>query len=819
MRQLVTPSGRKVSHEPSDLAEYADVDDAELRRLLERLGRERIVRGVNGMQGAPTRYEIFHDVLGPPILAWQAEHQLQRERIRARQQHRRLLAIIGASLVALADRRRPSLSSPSSSGATRARRRGTPTAARSPAARSRTSRPIRRSASSSRCRPRSSPPDGRPPTSSARASPRCARRGSCGSAANIVFAAFAPRGDRLLVASSNGRVGLYDRSGRLIAGAAAAASADRGGLEPGRPALRNGRVRRQRRRSGGSGAARPLHEIDTTVAGHRAVVRRGRRCSSASGTHVRLFDLATGRTKTIALPRRRPRSRPRPDRDRSSPSPRGPGSRRPRRSSARAPGRVIRRLPETGIRSFAFSPDGKLLASGSYDRTARIWDARTGKRLHVLRHTGLRPRRALLARRPLARHLEPGRRRVRLGRCHRPARAAPRRRSGAWAPSTPPPSARTEARSPPPPPTGSGRIYYSQDGRAARAARRPPRRGHERRVRPERAHDRHRLERRHRAALGSAAARARSSPIDKRSRAAGAGVLGRQPRRSASPAAKRGMLTTSGRAREVARRCRRRSLRRRPSRSASLSWTTVATSQSSWSGKDSRHPRLDADVRSPSPATGRCWWARPTARCVATDGSRVDRSCRAAPSSGSRPAAGASSSGCRDSLRVYTDAGELVSTIHVAAQHAVLSPGGLGVATTRGKVAAALGRLDRKAPPHADGRTRSLVTDAEYSPNGLELVTVSVDHTGRIWNVRSGHLLRVLVGPLLPGQHRQLQPRRPLDRHRRASSPPVSGTRARASSSSTSAATPSRSRERASARPATGSSPAARTAPPASTTA
>ena len=66
------------------------------------LGRERIVRGVNGMQGAPTRYEIFHDVLGPPILAWQAEHQLRRERIRARRQRRRLLAVIGASLVALA---------------------------------------------------------------------------------------------------------------------------------------------------------------------------------------------------------------------------------------------------------------------------------------------------------------------------------------------------------------------------------------------------------------------------------------------------------------------------------------------------------------------------------------------------------------------------------------------------------------------------------------------------------------------------------------------------------------------------------------------
>ena len=60
------------------------------------------MRGVNGMQGAPTRYEIFHDVLGPPILAWQAEHQLRSERIRAHRQRRRLLVVIVASLVALA---------------------------------------------------------------------------------------------------------------------------------------------------------------------------------------------------------------------------------------------------------------------------------------------------------------------------------------------------------------------------------------------------------------------------------------------------------------------------------------------------------------------------------------------------------------------------------------------------------------------------------------------------------------------------------------------------------------------------------------------
>jgi len=103
----------------------------------------------------------------------------------------------------------------------------------------------------------------------------------------------------------------------------------------------------------------------------------------------------------------------------------------------------------------------------------------------------------------------------------------------------------------------------------------------------------------------------------------------------------------------------------------------------------------------------------------------------------------------RDSLRVYTDAGTLVSTIHAAAQHAVLSPGGLGVATTKGTVAelwdASTGRHLHTLTGHG-----SLVTDAQFSPNGLRLVTVSDDHTGRIWNVRSGHLVRKLVGHSLP---------------------------------------------------------------------
>src|SRR5205085_2209675 len=42
------------------------------------------------------------------------------------------------------------------------------------------------------------------------------------------------------------------------------------------------------------------------------------------------------------------------------------------------------------VSALAFSGDGKLLASGSHDRTARIWDVAAGTARHVLKgHTGL----------------------------------------------------------------------------------------------------------------------------------------------------------------------------------------------------------------------------------------------------------------------------------------------------------------------------------------------------------------------------------------------------------------------------------------------
>ena len=101
---LVTPSGTKIAHDVSDLADFAGAPVSVVSPVLERLSELRILRSIE--EGGHIRYEIFHDVLAEPVLAWRAEHEADREleaqKREADRRHRRLLAVIGVGAIALA---------------------------------------------------------------------------------------------------------------------------------------------------------------------------------------------------------------------------------------------------------------------------------------------------------------------------------------------------------------------------------------------------------------------------------------------------------------------------------------------------------------------------------------------------------------------------------------------------------------------------------------------------------------------------------------------------------------------------------------------
>jgi WD40 repeat protein len=104
---LVTPSGTKIAHELADLADFGQVAVEELRPVLHALSERRILRSFE--EGGGVRYEIFHDVLAQPVLAWRARHRTERaverelaERHRRRSRLQRLLALGAAALVLVA---------------------------------------------------------------------------------------------------------------------------------------------------------------------------------------------------------------------------------------------------------------------------------------------------------------------------------------------------------------------------------------------------------------------------------------------------------------------------------------------------------------------------------------------------------------------------------------------------------------------------------------------------------------------------------------------------------------------------------------------
>jgi WD40 repeat protein len=737
VRQLVTPSGRKLSHEAGDLAEYADVEPAELRQLLEQLGRRRIVRGVNGTPGAPTRYEIFHDVLGPPILAWQHEHQLRQEIDRAGRQRRRLRAIVGATVLALLV-----VGAVAAYGLIQrsdARTQAQHARGRELAARALADIPTNPQISVQLALRAAELAPGSETTSVLRSSLLAMREEKIlRLGGSIVTAAFAPRGEHLLVASSNGKLGLYDRSGRQLArlprrpGLTAAVWSPGGDLFA--TGAKNGTAEIWR-----VGETRPARTIRTTSSVTTLSFDRTT-LLVASGTHVRIVVLATGRTKTLPFPGAIVAAALDPTGNVFAVA-----MRQGKTTSAEIldtrTGRRIRVLHDSGIRSFAFSPDGTLLASGSYDLTARLWAARTGKLLHVLPHKGY-----VLAERfsPDGRSLvtsssdgagyvwdvATGRRQLLLVGATGATEAA------AFSPDG------SEIA------TGSadrlGRIYYSQDGRLL-----APLAGDDQAV----------------ASIGfdPSGRTLVSGSTDGTARlwdAQPAGTL-RTISRNQQPVdafwAGQDAVVIAGREASVlstSGRVLKGLTMRTPIVSAAAAGTTIALVDGSGdllvdrpSGIE-KTPGLDVTAVAPE--------ANGPLLVATADGSVSYLEANHPPVARVRGRVlGLATGGdhilvrLAQEVRIYTDSGALLSTIHTTATRAVLSPGGLGVATSEGKVAqlwdATTGKLLHTLAGHS-----SPVTDVEYSPNGLDLVTVSYDHTGLIWSARSGRLIHRLIGHFFP---------------------------------------------------------------------
>jgi len=346
---LVTPSGSKIAHRPQDLAQYASVPEDEVVPVLSALGRERIVRAVDG-SGAGERYEIFHDVLADAVLAWRARRQLERERQRARRRQRSLLLVTGATLLALAAMTAVAVYALTQRSHARSEAHQARARALEATAFAELSRDPQRALADA--------------VDAARADPSLRAEGvlrraliesrlrrvlpALGPISLVSYTTHGPR--RMLTAGADGRVRIYlTRDGRLV-----------------RTLRQGGPVK--------AASFSPDGKLVLTAGGRAAIV----------------WDAASGR-----------RLRTLPQRGSATSATFSPGGRLVLTTSTgrtadvwrTSTGRLLRRLRHPGaVFGGAFSPDGRLVATVGADRSghrARVFDARSGRLLHVLPRIGV----------------------------------------------------------------------------------------------------------------------------------------------------------------------------------------------------------------------------------------------------------------------------------------------------------------------------------------------------------------------------------------------------------------------------------------------
>jgi WD40 repeat protein len=386
---LVTPSGTKIAHGLEDLAQYASVSEDEVVPVLAALMDERIVRPVTTPGVADgARYEIFHDVLADTVVAWRsghrAERELERTRDDARRRHRRLLVLTGAALLAVAVMVGVTVYAFSQRSAARSEARRAHARALAAAAltglESDPQRSLRQAVEAARLSPSPTIED-----TLRGVLLEAHERAVLPEGGPVSTVAFSPTGGRLAAGGADGKVHLYTASGGTVKDVRAGgpigkvAFSDDGRLlaavsTNGVLLLdgRNGRLRRTLHQpnaisvgfggsyvitAGAHGAARIWRRDGRAV----AVLRNPGGVSTASLS-------GNGRLAVTVA------------KDRAGHS--------TARVFVAGTGRLLHVLRERGVVAAALSPDGRTVATGSTDNSARLWNARRGRLIHVLPHAG-----------------------------------------------------------------------------------------------------------------------------------------------------------------------------------------------------------------------------------------------------------------------------------------------------------------------------------------------------------------------------------------------------------------------------------------------
>jgi WD40 repeat protein len=392
-RYLVTRAKTKIAHPAADLAEWTNRPEPQVAAVLEKLCRGesgRILRRVPpAHENDAMRYEIFHDVLAEPVLAWKAgyetDRELERQKAESERRHRRLLRLLALAAVVLLIMAGVTIFALTQRGEARSQAKLARARELAATAVSQLQLDPEQSLSlaieSARLKRTSEAED-----VLRQALIAAHERAILPSRGPVRTASFSPDGSRLLTASDDGAARIWRADGVLLGTFRHAAPVTAASFGPDGTLVLT---------AGEDGAAR-IWRTDTGKA--IATIHHGGSVTSAmfsrdgrvvlttseDGT-ARISNAATG-APVVVVQHRRPvlsGSLSGDGRLLATVSSDRNGENLRVRLFALPRGRFLRELPAKGVTTISFNRARTLLGTGSEDHTAAIWRVSSGRRLHL----------------------------------------------------------------------------------------------------------------------------------------------------------------------------------------------------------------------------------------------------------------------------------------------------------------------------------------------------------------------------------------------------------------------------------------------------